>query len=228
MARPAKTPFSPDLRATIGGVAEALFAERGFDGTCIREIAQRAGATTGLIYHYYGSKEDLYLTLLETAASDLTVQIEAIAVGSNSPQEKVRRVVRVVLDSYRARPQRFQLVHRAIDEFHPAALALAERWFSRVYRALQTIADEGVRAKALNPVPSRLMAFIILALIVHALRSDKLQERMTPGFSAADLFAALEDLILMLLAVPQREKKWLSSRQLETKKMTALPRRLSR
>jgi hypothetical protein len=133
-----------------------------------------------------------------------------------------------VLDSYRARPQRFQLVHRAIDEFHPAALAVAERWFSRVYRALQTIADEGVRVKALKPVPSRLTAFIILALVVHALRSDKLQDRMTPGFSAADLFAALEDLILMLLAVPQREKQRLSARQPETKKVAILPRGLSK
>jgi AcrR family transcriptional regulator len=220
MARPVKTPFSPDLRATIGTVAEALFAERGFDGTCIREIAQRAGATTGLIYHYYGSKEDLYLTLMETAASDLTMQIEEIAASSNSSQEKVRRVIRVVLDSYRARPQHFQLVHRAIDEFHPAALALAERWFSRVYRALQTIADEGVREKSLKPVPSRLVAFTILALIVHALRSDKLQDRMTPGFSAADLFAILEDLTLTLLTVPPGETKRVS-RRAQQKRRTA-------
>ena len=65
MARPIKTASSPDYRAKIGTVAEALFAERGFDGTSIREIAEQAGATKALIYHYYDSKEALYQTLLE-------------------------------------------------------------------------------------------------------------------------------------------------------------------
>jgi AcrR family transcriptional regulator len=218
MARPVKTPFSPDLRATIGAVAEALFAERGFDGTCIREIAQRAGATTGLIYHYYGSKEDLYLTLMESAASDLTRQIEEIAAGRDSPQEKVRQVIRAFLDSYRARPQHFQLVHRAIDEFHPAVLALAERWFSRVYRAVQTIAEEGMRGNIFKPFPSHMVPFIVLSLTMHALRNSRFQDRMTPGFSAQDLLAALEELIVTLLTVPQGETKRLSRRPQEKRR----------
>lgn len=207
MARPVKTPFSPDLRATIAAEAASLFAERGFDGTCIREIARRAGVTTGLIYHYYGSKEDLYLTLMESAVGAHTIQIEEIVASRDDPQDKVRRVVRVFLDSYRTRPQHFQLVHRAIDEFHPAALALAERWFSRVYRALQTIAEEGMREKIFNSLPSHLVPFIILSLLVQAHRSEKIQDRITPGFSAKGLFAVLEHLILTLLTVPQAEKR---------------------
>jgi AcrR family transcriptional regulator len=225
MARPLKTPSSPDLRAVIAAEAEALFAERGFDGTCIREIAKRVGATTGLIYHYYGSKEDLYLTLMETAARDLTMQIEEIAASSDHPQEKVRRVIRAFVDSYRARPQHFQLVHRAIDEFHPATLALAERWFSRAYRALQTIAAEGIRKTVFNPLPEHLVPFIILALVVHAHRSEKIQDRMTPGFSAAALFEVLEELILTLLTVPQGEKKELTHRQQQKRKKAVVRRR---
>jgi AcrR family transcriptional regulator len=206
MARPIKTPFSPDLRATIGAVAEALFAERGFDGACIREIARRAGATTGLIYHYYGSKEDLYLTLMEIAASDLTVRIENIAAGKGSPPEKVRLVVRTFLDSYRAQPQHFQLVHRAIDDCSPAVLALAERWFSRVYQALQVIAEEGMREKLFTPFPAYIAPFIMLSLIIHALRNSRFQDRMTPGVTAEDLLTALEDVILRLLMVRGKEE----------------------
>ncbi|MEW6301365.1 MAG: TetR/AcrR family transcriptional regulator [Thermodesulfobacteriota bacterium] len=224
MARPAKTPSSPDLRAAIAAQAEALFAERGFDGACIREIAQRAGATTGLIYHYYGSKEDLYLTLMETAVRDHTIQIEEIAASQDTPPDKVRRVVRVFLDSYRARPQHFQLVHRAIDECHPAVLALAERWFSRVYRALQTIAEEGMRKAVFKPLPSHLVPFIIISLIVHALRCGKLQDRITPGFSAADLFASLEGLVLTLLTTPQAQKKRYARRQPEKRPRSLSPR----
>lgn len=224
MARPVKTPSSPDLRATIASVAEALFAERGFDGTCIRAIGKEVGATTGLIYHYYGSKEDLYLKLMETAASDLTLQIEAIAAGNNSPQEKVGRVVRVFLDSYRARPQHFQLVQRAIDEFHPAVLALAERWFSRVYQALETITKEGTRKKIFKPFRPYLGPFIILSLTLNAVRNSRFQERMTPGLSAEDLLATLEKLILTLLVVPQEDKHEHARRQRAKRMNAGLPR----
>lgn len=207
MSRPVRTPFSPDLRATIAAEAELLFAERGFDGACIREIAHQAGVTTALIYHYYGNKEELYLHLMETIVSSQTMQIEEIAAGSAAPPDKVRRVVRVLLDSYRAYPQRIRLIHRAVDECHRSAAALAERWFSRMTRALRTIAEEGIKKKLFKPLSPDLAPFIILALIVHAFRSEKIQERITPGFPAAALFEALEELVLTLLVIPQEKGK---------------------
>ena len=206
-------------------MAESLFAERGFDGACIREIALRAGVTTGLIYHYYGNKEELYLTLMETAAGDLTLQIEAIATDNDSPQEKIRQVVRVFLESYRSHPQQFQLVHRAIGEFHPAVLALAEHWFSRVYQALQVIIEEGTKKKVFKPFRSYMGPFIILSLIMNALRNSRFQDRMTPGLSAEDLLAALEDLIFSLLTLPQREKRKRPQVPLTKRKPTGLLRR---
>lgn len=191
----------------IATEAELLFAERGFDGACIREIAHRAGVTTALIYHYYGNKEELYLYLMETIVSSQTMQIEEIAASSVPPPEKVRLVVRVLLASYRAYPQRIRLIHRAVDECHPSAVALAERWFSRMTRALRTIAEEGVKKKLFKSLSSDLTPFLILALIVHAFRSEKIQERITPGFPATALFEALEELILTLLVIPQEKGK---------------------
>jgi AcrR family transcriptional regulator len=207
MSRPVRTPFSPDLRSAIASEAELLFAERGFDGACIREIAHRAGVTTALIYHYYGNKGGLYLHLMETTVSSQTVQIEGIAASSAAPPEKVRRVVRVLLDSYREYPQRIRLIHRAVDERHPSAVALAERWFSRMTRALRTIAEEGIKKKLFKPLSPHVVPFMILALVVHAFRSEKIQERITPGFPAAALFETLEEFILTLLVIPQEKGK---------------------
>lgn len=95
MARPAKTADAPGYRAKICEVAEALFAERGFDGTSIREIAERTGATKALIYHYYQSKEALYLSLLEKEVSDVVTRLEGIAANADPPEDKIRRVVAV-------------------------------------------------------------------------------------------------------------------------------------
>ncbi len=46
-------------RARIRDAALRLFAERGVEGTTVRDIARAAGVSTGLIRHHFGSKQDL-------------------------------------------------------------------------------------------------------------------------------------------------------------------------
>lgn len=57
----------PPARATTGrlvAAAAACFAERGFHGTTIREIAERARVNVAAAHYHYGSKRDLYLAVL--------------------------------------------------------------------------------------------------------------------------------------------------------------------
>ena len=49
----------PSTRERIRDAAIASFAERGFDGVGLRDIAQRAGVSAALIVHHFGSKEGL-------------------------------------------------------------------------------------------------------------------------------------------------------------------------
>lgn len=61
MAATVGEPAFEDLtgRARIRDAALRLFAERGVDGTTVRDIAREAGVSFGLIRHHFGSKEDL-------------------------------------------------------------------------------------------------------------------------------------------------------------------------
>ena len=199
MARPVKTVDSPDYRTKIDQVAETLFAERGFDGTPIREIAERTGATKALIYHYYQSKEALYLSLLEKEAATVVTRLEAVAAGAGTPEQKIRAIVQVFLEQYRINPQGFRMVQRAIDDHSPAVHTLAERWFSRAHLAMQTITTEGVESGIFKPLPLAATSFVIVGIIIHALRANQLMERITPGFSGPEVLAQLADLVLSLL-----------------------------
>jgi AcrR family transcriptional regulator len=61
MERPVGDPAFEDLtgRARIRDAAIRLFAERGIAGTTVRDIAQKAGVSPGLLRHHFGSKEAL-------------------------------------------------------------------------------------------------------------------------------------------------------------------------
>lgn len=199
MARPKKTANSPDYRAIICTAGQALFAERGFAGTTIRQIAKQAGVNSGLLYHYYSNKETLYLSLLETSVSEIVVQVENIAASPDTPEEKIRHIVRAFLAHYQAHPQSFRLIRRAVDEHSPAAQALAQNWLSRCFTAIDAITTEGVQHGLFRPLPPPLLSFAIEGLLEHAVHIHKLIEDMSPGLTAASLLDELANLILTLL-----------------------------
>jgi TetR/AcrR family transcriptional regulator, regulator of cefoperazone and chloramphenicol sensitivity len=77
MRRPVDDPAFEDLtaRARIRDAAIRLFAERGIAGTTVRDIAQQAGVSPGLLRHHFGSKEALR-EACDTYALDRIVKIK--------------------------------------------------------------------------------------------------------------------------------------------------------
>jgi TetR/AcrR family transcriptional regulator, regulator of cefoperazone and chloramphenicol sensitivity len=77
MGRPIDDPAFEDLtaRARIRDAAIRLFAERGIDGTTVRDIALQAGVSPGLLRHHFGSKEALRQAC-DTYALDRIVRIK--------------------------------------------------------------------------------------------------------------------------------------------------------
>jgi len=52
-------------RGKIEVAAQKLFTRQGFNGTTVREIAQKAGVSMGKLYLYYPTKEDIFIALVE-------------------------------------------------------------------------------------------------------------------------------------------------------------------
>ena len=59
-------------RARILDAAERVFAERGFDGATLRDIASLAGAPVGLVHHHGGGKEELFRQIVARRADELS------------------------------------------------------------------------------------------------------------------------------------------------------------
>jgi AcrR family transcriptional regulator len=64
-SKDAQSPSRRDRREDIMQASLHLFAERGFHGTSMRDIAREADLTEGLIYHYFASKRDLFRAIIE-------------------------------------------------------------------------------------------------------------------------------------------------------------------
>jgi AcrR family transcriptional regulator len=84
-----------DTRARIQRVALELFAERGYDGTSLREIAERLDVTKAALYYHFKSKEDIVGSLVE----DYFGQIDELIAWAGA-QPRTPKTRAVVLSRY--------------------------------------------------------------------------------------------------------------------------------
>lgn len=76
---PGRRPGTPDTRGEVLAAARTSFAEKGFDRTTIRGVAAAAGVAPGMVHHFFGSKEDLFLAALEVPVDPRVLLREAVA-----------------------------------------------------------------------------------------------------------------------------------------------------
>ena len=87
-AEPAYTRLQVDeRRRQLLDAGAALFAANSFEEISMRQIAEAAGVSKPLLYHYFSSKDELFLAAVTEAASELTALIEPS--GDGTPVEQL-------------------------------------------------------------------------------------------------------------------------------------------
>jgi AcrR family transcriptional regulator len=82
----------------ILAAAKGLLAQQGIDALTMDEIAQAAGVAKGTLYLYFQSKDELIQALLSQVAAAIIRDLEAILARPDTPQDKLRQVVILLLD----------------------------------------------------------------------------------------------------------------------------------
>ncbi len=137
-ARAGRRPGSGDTRARILAAARASFGELGFDVTTIRGVAGRAEVDPALVHHYFGSKQQLFVSAMDLPVDLATVVPELLA---GPPDELGRRIAEYVLDLWETpgtRPLMLGLVRSATTDEVAAGMlrdVLARGPFAAMARA---------------------------------------------------------------------------------------------
>jgi TetR/AcrR family transcriptional regulator len=99
MARPRAADHDAK-RAAIRDAAAALFAEHGFDGSSMSDLAQRCGTTKAGLYHYYASKEEVLHDILAVHIGKVLGVVRGAAAEPGSPRERLELIVDRLLAAY--------------------------------------------------------------------------------------------------------------------------------
>jgi AcrR family transcriptional regulator len=96
-----RKPKAPEAnRARILAAATAEFASRGFKGASMDAIAARTSTTRALINYYFGSKEKLYLEVLERVYAEIREAERDLDLDHLPPVEAIRSIVEFTYNYY--------------------------------------------------------------------------------------------------------------------------------
>jgi TetR/AcrR family transcriptional regulator len=111
-SRPRASRRNPDrTREAILSAAQGEFSAHGLSGGRVDRIARRARANKRMIYHYFGSKEKLYLAALERVYEGLRGTEHTLDLAHLEPDTAIRRLVEFNFDYSRAHPEFISLLN---------------------------------------------------------------------------------------------------------------------
>ena len=135
-----------DKQVVILEVAEILFAEKGFDGTSIRNIAKVAKINIAMVSYYFGSKERLLESLIVYRTSDLKNQLENLLKEDLEPIEKINKLIELYINRINSNRGIYRILH---FEFTSKKREQNLQAFSELkkgnLKSLETIIEEGQR-----------------------------------------------------------------------------------
>lgn len=162
-------------RNQLVDVALTLFAERGIDAVPVSEIAQAAGVSQGLLYHYFQSKDDLLLAIIERH-SPLPTLLELLATPPDRPARET--LTELALRIYALLQERRPLMRFVAREvvWRPEMLASALRLREGALTLLAAYLNSRVAAGELRPhdpfVVGQTLASTVLVVSAAGLPAD--------------------------------------------------------
>ncbi|OFX21489.1 MAG: TetR family transcriptional regulator [Anaeromyxobacter sp. RBG_16_69_14] len=94
----------PEKRRAILHAAVKVFAEKGYHGCRIADVAKQAGVAYGLVYHYFQNKEELLESVFAEQWTIFITSLRAISEGPGGAPEQLAGVCRFAIDVFRTAP----------------------------------------------------------------------------------------------------------------------------
>ena len=156
----AVTSSSPtDKREAIFGAALVLFAERGFHGTSVPDIAQRAGVGAGTIYRYFEGKEALVNALYQHHKAELSQAILADFDAAAPPREAFHDFWHRAIGFAQRHPQAINFLE--MHHHAPYLDATSQQVEAQLFSTAETFIEAAQARQIFKDVPAGLLLAIV-------------------------------------------------------------------
>ncbi len=181
-----------NTRDLILDTAEALFAERGYRGLSMRDLAGEAGVSKANLYYHFTNKRELYLQILERALDTLQLRLAQAAATKGTARQRLNNIVETQFDLLQYKQSLVWFLIRDAGRFEGEVRNLMiERW-KDLLSPIENVIKEGIAQGELRPLNPQLTALSLTAMLRSAIVLQFLTGEMEidPGLAehTLDLF----------------------------------------
>ncbi len=163
---------------TIIAVAAQEFAEKGFAGARIEEIALRAGINKAMLYYHIGDKQELHSAVVLAVVRPAMELVQGVAAQPQPPEEKLRAVVAALARYAAAHPimPRIMLHEIAAGGVHLPDEVI--RCIAGIFGAVKQVLDEGTQAGVFRAADPLSTHFSIVAATMLYVATEPIRQRV--------------------------------------------------
>ncbi|RMG61087.1 MAG: TetR/AcrR family transcriptional regulator [Deltaproteobacteria bacterium] len=155
-----------EVRQRILVAAEELFAEKGFTGTTIREISERAGVNSAMIYYYFKDKKGLYRSVVDFSANETYRMLLKAFKGRRDPAEQLKEFCREYARAHYLNRDIVKIIHREMLTNGEDPEGFARIYFKKSLDTVKEILQRGIETGRFREVDVDLAAATLFGLIL--------------------------------------------------------------
>jgi len=162
-----------EARQRIVDAAAEVFAERGYGGAGVDEIARRAGVNKAMLYYHVGDKAALFGEVVSSNVGCIRQAVTAALAETDDPRERLRAIPRAFARTLRRRPYLPQLMLREVAAGGPNLPSGAIEQIAEIMGMTKAVLEEGLANgvfRRVDPFITHLMLVGSLMFMANALR----------------------------------------------------------
>ncbi|MBL0421612.1 TetR family transcriptional regulator [Ramlibacter sp. AW1] len=162
-------------RETILRAATRIFAKNGFSGGRIEQISKAAKSYDRMIYYYFGSKEGLFVAVLEDMYRRFNEAEEKLVLRGDDPEQSLKAVITFMWEFYQRNPEFITLLndenlHRGK---HIGRSLRAAEFSSPAVRILEQVIEAGVARRVFRDDVSGRDVYLMIAALNYFYLSNR-------------------------------------------------------
>ncbi|MEA2078264.1 MAG: TetR/AcrR family transcriptional regulator [Pseudomonadota bacterium] len=188
-------PVKPKSKIGILDLAIPLFAQSGYAGVSMRDIASVVGIRAASLYHHFPDKQTLYLQAMARAFEDKAQGFAEVLTVTGTPEKRLAGFVQIFTSLMSKDPEFRALLQRELLDGDEARLKLlAREVFREPFIAMEALADE------LAPgCDAHMVAISKASLILYHLETAPLRRYLPGGKAKHNKPAVIADHVTRLL-----------------------------
>ena len=201
----------PERRETILRAAQRLFAEKGYHGVSIDEIAREVDVSPAILYRHFKSKQVLYDAVLQAMSAQRESYVQTVINSGTSFEDVLTGMTQVYVNSIRENPDLLRIELQSLLDRNPAT----GDFFKNRWKSFTDYIEFSLNERLPYDLPNREVTILSAGLMFQGmLREALLQKHLQPEDRLEDvsLHELSHELVRLFLRAVGIEKSRLSRR----------------